>query len=252
MIEQFTLIFDVDGTIADTERDGHRVAFNQAFAEAGLDWEWSVSLYGELLAISGGKERINFYISQYKPKLKSSIPLLELISNLHSSKTNYYRKLLSTGAIPLRPGIKRLLTEARNNKMRLAIATTSTITNVTALLENTLGKESISWFEIIAAGDIVPAKKPAPDIYYYVLEKMNIQSNNCIVFEDSYHGLQAALQTGLKTIVTVNNYTINQNFTGATLVLNHLGEPEKPFTILAGNALGRNYCDLKLIELLQD
>ena len=252
MTEPFTLIFDVDGTIANTERDGHRVAFNQAFAEAGLDWEWSVSLYGELLAITGGKERINFYISQYKPKFISSIPLPELIYNLQVSKTNYYRKLLGTGAIPLRPGVDRLLKEARTNKMRLAIATTSALPNVIALLEHTLGKESISWFEIIAAGDIVPAKKPAPDIYYYVLEKMNIQRKNCIVFEDSHHGLQAALQTGLKTIVTVNNYTRNQDFTGATLVLNNLGEPKEPFTILSGNAQGRTYCDLKLIHFLQD
>ncbi len=121
---------------------------------------------------------------------------------------------------------------------------------MTALLEHTLGKESISWFEIIAAGDIVPAKKPAPDIYYYVLEKMNIQANNCIVFEDSYHGLQAALQVGLKTIVTVNDYTRNQDFTGATLVLNHLGEPEKPFTTLSGDTKGITYCGLKLIQSL--
>ncbi|WP_371357596.1 HAD-IA family hydrolase [Hydrocoleum sp. CS-953] len=207
-------------------------------------------MYGKLLTVAGGKERINFYINQYQPKFSSSLPLPELISNLHKSKTNYYQKLLGTGAIPLRPGVKRLLQEARTNKIRLAIATTSALPNVTALLEHTLGKESISWFEIIAAGDIVPAKKPAPDIYYYVLEKMNIQPHNCIVFEDSHHGLQAALQTGLKTIVTVNDYTRNQYFTGATLVLNHLGEPEKPFTTLNGDTKGITYCNLKLIQSL--
>ena len=250
MTEFLTLIFDVDGTLANTEKDGHRIAFNQAFAEAGLDWEWSVSLYGELLAIAGGKERIKYYIEQYKPKYELSLSLPVFIPYLHKSKTNYYQKLLETGAIPLRPGVKRLLTEARKNKMRLAIATTSTFTNVTKLLEHTLGKDSISWFEIIAAGDIVPAKKPAPDIYYYVLEKMNIQPNNCIVFEDSHYGLQAALQVGLKTIVTVNNYTKNQDFTGATLVLDNLGEPEKEFTVISGNAQDKTYVDLDFINNL--
>lgn len=243
-----TLIFDVDGTLANTERDGHRVAFNQAFAEAGLDWEWSVSLYGELLEVAGGKERINFYISKYQPEFKSSIPLQELIYNLHATKTKYYQRLLATGTIPLRLGVKRLLAEARNQKVRLAIATTSTLENVNTLLENTLGKESLSWFEIIAAGDIVPQKKPAPDIYYYVLEKMNLQPDNCLVFEDSDNGFNAAKVAGLKTIVTVNDYTYNQYFTGATLVLNHLGEPDKPFTVIAGDAKGRTYVDMNLID----
>ncbi|MDY7008534.1 MAG: HAD family hydrolase [Cyanobacteriota bacterium] len=248
MSERFTLIFDVDGTLANTEGDGHRVAFNQAFAEAGLDWEWSASFYGELLEVSGGKERIDFYISQYQPELNLSIPLQEFIENLHATKIKYYQNLLAKGTIPLRLGIKRLLAEARNNKIRLAIATTSTLENVTALLENTLGKESLSWFEIIAAGDMVPEKKPAPDIYYYVLEKMNLQPDNCIVFEDSDNGLEAALAAGLKTIVTVNDYTRNQDFTGATLVLNHLGEPDKPFTVIAGDAKGKTYVDMNLID----
>jgi beta-phosphoglucomutase-like phosphatase (HAD superfamily) len=107
------LIFDVDGTLADTERDGHRPAFNRAFAEAGLDWDWSVSLYGELLAITGGKERMRFYLKQYRPDFEPPTDLDKLIANLHAAKTEHYKQLVASGAVPLRPGVKRLLEEAR-------------------------------------------------------------------------------------------------------------------------------------------
>src|SRR6476469_7687607 len=162
------LIFDVDGTLADTERDGHRVAFNRAFEEAGLDWEWSVELYGELLSVAGGKERIRFYQKQYCP----DVPLHDdaIVAELHAIKTKHYRDLLTEGAIPLRPGVKRLIAEARERELRLAIATTSALPNVIALLERNLDP---SWFKAIAAGDVVPAKKPAPDIYHYLLKEMN-------------------------------------------------------------------------------
>lgn len=134
------VIFDVDGTLADTERDGHRVAFNRAFAAAGLDWEWSVELYGKLLEITGGKERMRFYLDQYHPG-STSLPnslgstLSEQIASLHAAKTVYYEQLLAESVIPLRPGVKRLLMEARQQGIRLAIATTTTPANVTALLK---------------------------------------------------------------------------------------------------------------------
>jgi len=234
MTELQALIFDVDGTMAETERDGHRVAFNRAFQDAGLNWDWSVSLYGELLAVSGGKERIHFYLQQYEPNFAPPQNLDEFVAQLHAAKTQHYQKIVAEGRIPLRPGIKRLLESAKSEGLRLAIATTTALPNVLALLEHSLGKESISWFEIIAAGDIVPAKKPAPDIYFYVLEKMQLKPSECLVFEDSQHGLQAALQASLPTIVTVNDYTQNQDFSGATLVLTHLGEENHPVSILLG------------------
>ena len=239
------LIFDVDGTLADTERDGHRVAFNRAFEEAGLDWDWSVELYGELLSVAGGKERIRFYQKQYCP----DVPLLDdaVVAELHAIKTKHYRDLLAEGAIPLRPGVKRLIAEARDRELRLAIATTSALPNVIALLERTLDP---SWFEAIAAGDVVPAKKPAPDIYYYALKQLNLEAQECLVVEDSLHGLQAATEPGLPTIVTVNEYTKNQDFSEALLVLNNLGEPELPFAVFLGNAFDASYVDMAVLHRL--
>ena len=241
------LIFDVDGTIAETEKNGHRTAFNRAFAAAKLDWHWSVDFYGELLSISGGKERIRFYIEQYQPNQRSKEDLTNFITKLHLAKNEYYRQLLDEGAIPLRPGVERLITEAKAQGIRLAIATTSALPNTLALLEKFLNPD---WFEVIAAGDIVPAKKPAPDIYYYVLQQMNLKSEECLVLEDSEHGLQAATAAGLKTIVTVNEYTKNQDFSKAVLVLNHLGEPEQPVEVIQGNIQNVSYLDLNWIDNL--
>jgi HAD superfamily hydrolase (TIGR01509 family) len=234
------LIFDVDGTLANTERDGHRVAFNQAFEAAGLDWHWSVELYGQLLAIAGGKERIEYYLRRYQPDFKPSQDLNDFVVHIHQLKTKYYLELLRDGTIQLRPGVKRLITEARDAGMSMAIATTSILPNVIALLEKYL---DLSWFEVIAAGDIVPAKKPAPDIYNYVLDKMKLPVQNLLVFEDSDNGLVAATAAGLKTIVTVNNYTEQQDLHQAILVISDLGEPEQPCKVMQGSFPG-DYLDI--------
>ncbi len=244
------LIFDVDGTLAESERDGHRVAFNLAFQQAGVEWRWDIDTYGELLAIGGGKERLRYYISRFQTNFNPHICLDQFISQLHQSKSAYYRQLLTENAIPLRPGIQRLISQARQQGLRIAIASTAALPNVTALLQTALGEEALSWFELIAAGDIVEQKKPAPDIYLYVLEKMGLKPGECLVIEDSYQGLTAATKAGLKTVITLNEYTQAQDFREAVLVLNHLGEPDLPFTILKGDAKNKPYFDVELAKLL--
>ncbi len=230
------LLFDVDGTLADTERDGHRVAFNRAFRDAGLDWDWDVDLYEKLLAVTGGKERIRFYLDEFNRDFARPADLDDFIAGLHRSKTDHYTRLLSEGRIPLRPGVERLLREARDAGLRLAIATTTTPANVEALLTHTLGPEAMDWFEVIAAGDIVPAKKPAPDIFVWALEQMGLEPAAGLAFEDSENGIRASTGAGLPTIVTLNDYTREHAVGDALLVLDQLGEPEAPARVLAGPA----------------
>ncbi|NEP18336.1 MAG: HAD family hydrolase [Leptolyngbya sp. SIO4C1] len=229
------LIFDVDGTLAETERDGHRVAFNRAFEAAGLDWYWSIGHYGRLLDISGGKERIRHFIETEHPDLQTPAGFdsrWQFIQALHQSKTEFYKREIAS--ISLCPGIKRLLNEARAAGLRLAIATTSTFENVLPLLENQLGLDSPDWFEVIAAGDSVPHKKPAPDIYHYVLKRLSLPPSACLAFEDTHHGLIAATQAGIKTVITVNSYTAQQDFAKAAAVLSHLGDPNQPIQVIKG------------------
>jgi len=244
------LIFDVDGTLSDTERDGHRIAFNRAFIDANLDWCWDVETYGALLKVTGGKERIRYFIENFQPVFSAPVDLDGFIKDLHQSKTNHYVTLLKSGAIPLRPGVERLLSEARSANLRLGIATTTTPENVTTLLNATLGAESIGWFDVIAAGDVVADKKPAPDIFQYALNAMGLSAEDCMAFEDSENGLLSSLQAGLKTIVTVNGYTRSDNFDGATIVLDQLGEPATAFTAIDGDAGEASYVDVPLIKRL--
>jgi len=245
------LIFDVDGTLAETE-EAHRAAFNRAFRAQGLDWRWDRSLYGELLAVTGGRERILHYIERYESGFEPVVPLEALARQLHRHKTLLYAERIAQHAVPLRPGVERLLGEAREAGLRLAIATTTSLENVTALLESTLGDSAVAWFDVIAAGDVVSRKKPAPDIYLYTLQCLGLQARDCMALEDSWNGLHSALGAGITTVVTLSEYTRREDFAGASVVVDQLGEPGTPCRVLAGNTFGRNVITMELLRQLHE
>jgi len=219
-----SMLWDVDGTLADTERDGHREAFNLAFEEAGLARRWDVPTYGGLLAVTGGKERIRHDIDQ------GDMPPMDdaAIARLHARKTAIYQDLIASGRIPLRPGVRRLLEEAWEAGVTLGVATTTTPAALEALIEHSLGAEWFDRFAVLAAGDIVPAKKPAPDIYLHAMETLGAAPEETLALEDSANGLRAARAAGLRCVVTVNEYTRGQDFSGADLVVSDFGEPDAP------------------------
>jgi HAD superfamily hydrolase (TIGR01509 family) len=241
------LLFDVDGTLAETE-EIHRRSFNRCFAEARLDWVWSKPLYAELLAVTGGKERIRYYLERYRPDFEPPTAMDEFIADLHAAKTAIYTRSVAAGEVPLRPGVRRLLEEARSGGVRLAITTTTTAQNVTALLQHSLAPEAQTWFEVIGAGNVVPAKKPAPDIYWYVMDKMRVAPRECLALEDSANGLRSARDAGVTTLVTTSEYTRGECFDGAALVLDHLGEPDRAFTVMSGDAGRHRYVTLELLR----
>ncbi len=243
------LIFDVDGTLANTERDGHLVAFNLAFEELGLDWVWSNELYHELLDVTGGQLRIKYYLKKYNPDFMHD-DLDSFVASIHALKTKIYVRLMDEGAVPLRPGVERLFHEARAAGLRLAIATTTTPANVDALIANTLGREALDWFEVIGAGNVVPNLKPAGDIYHWVLEQMNLDPKNAIAFEDSHNGIVSATDANLKTLITTNEYTESHQFDHAMVILNNLGEPNKPFTMIEGDTTDATYVNVDYLREL--
>jgi len=249
MVFPEALIFDVDGTLADTERDGHRPAFNQAFSDAGISWHWDVETYGKLLRISGGKERMRHYMLDNPVDGLQAHEIDGFIVNLHVAKTRIYVDMFANNQILLRPGIERLLKELNQQDIRLAIATTTTRDNVDVLLSSTLGDESLAWFEVIATANEISDKKPSSAVYDYTLELLGLKANQCLAFEDSRNGIVAALGADLNTIITVNDYTQEDDFSGAMLIVDQLGEPGKPCSVLGGWAAEKVPADLEYFDL---
>lgn len=243
------LVFDVDGTLADTE-ELHRQAFNEAFFACGVDWRWGPALYADLLQITGGKERIAEYISRRQMPAVERGRLLRLIPQMHAAKTRIYRELVALGHLRPRSGVVRLMKQARAAGVRLAIASTTSPENVESLLSASFGKDALRWFSAIATGDVVPKKKPAPDIYNLALEKLGIFPERAIAFEDSAIGVRSAKAAGLFTIATPSLWTIGQDFTLADLVLTSLADPDKPLYATDELRIGAKYLGLEQLAVL--
>ena len=216
------LIFDCDGVLVDTERDGHRVAFNRAFAAAGIDAEWDVDLYGRLLKIAGGKERMTHYFNEVGwPNGKTAETL---IPELHKRKTAIFTELIARGSLPLRPGVSRIVDEAHAAGIRLGVCTTSDPKAIDGVLD-LFGAQRKQWFEVVLAGDIVKKKKPDPEIYTLAKQRLALEARDCVVVEDSRNGLLASLGAGMPTLITTSTYTKNEDFKGAAEVVPELGDP---------------------------
>ena len=221
------LIFDVDGTLADTE-EAHRAAFNAAFRDAGFKWHWSETIYTDLLEVSGGKERILHYWQLVDPHAAAAADAGITIDALHARKTRHYDLLAGSGQLALRPGILRLIREAEQARLPLAIATTTTPANIDALLRTPLGSNWRGLFSAVCDAGSAAVKKPAPDVYHAALAALALPPDACLAVEDSANGLDAARAAGVPTLVTPTAYTRGQRFDGALLHLDHLGDPDHP------------------------
>ena len=217
------IIFDCDGVLVDTERDGHRVGFNRAFEQFGIDAEWDVPLYGKLLQVAGGKERMRAYFDEFGWPEGREESRDELILALHKAKTEITAGLVAEGALPMRPGISRIVDEAIAAGVTLGVCTTSNPKFIDAVLD-LFGPARKAKFAFVHAGDCVARKKPDPEIYELAKQSLGLPARQCVVIEDSRNGLLAARGAGLPTLVTTSTYTVDEDFTGAARVVPELGD----------------------------
>jgi len=220
------LIFDCDGVLVDTERDGHRVAFNRAFEAKGLDTRWSVQRYGELLSTAGGKERMrrDFDENGWPDDVATDNQMDALIKKLHKLKTNLFMRIIEKGDLPLRPGVARVIDEAIADGMVLAVCSTASEQSVHTVVDTLLGKQRKAKFAAILAGDVVTHKKPDPQIYNLARQRLGLDAQHCVVIEDSRNGLLAAKAAGMHCLVTTSGYTAEEDFAEADAVVPELGD----------------------------
>jgi beta-phosphoglucomutase-like phosphatase (HAD superfamily) len=242
------LILDFDGTVAETERFGHRVAYNHAFAELGLAWNWDEDIYRDLLSVAGGKERLRYYLERYHPERLSDASISDLIIEIHCTKIKHFAKIAPT--IALRPGVLRLVREAYVAGLKVAIATTASKRGVEALL----AQDPIlpGMITLIAANEAVEKKKPAPDVYLWALDRLALDAAECVAIEDSTIGVRAALAAGLRTIVTVSDYTADDDFTGARAVLTGLGADDQRALSIHGTRPESGRVDLEFLREIRE
>lgn len=228
------LIFDVDGTLAETERLGHRMAFNDAFYDLGLDWHWDEALYGELLIVGGGRERLEAYIRDYRNEPLEE--LTELVDKIHETKARYFKQRVGLGNVKIRSGIARIFSqESWDAGLKLAVATNCSELSLTALTMQYFQRPPEEVFDVVVCGKDLAHKKPAPDAYRIALERLNLPAEDCLAFEDSYVGLTAARAMHIPTVVTVSDYTVGEDFSGAKVVLDQLGDADTACRVQGGD-----------------
>ena len=233
------LLLDVDGTVADTERHGHRPAYNRAFRKLGLSFRWGPRLYRKLLEQPGGKERLMHYITHYQPELGEHAGAFSQdpqrwVEDVHQLKSRYFQRYLRKGRVPLRPGVARLIREADSAGLQVALVSNASRASLTPVLRYGLGEDLATRIDLIVCGEDVVHKKPAPDTYLLALAKLGRDANECVALEDSAMGLRAAVAAGVPTIVTTNANTENEDFSSALAVLDGCGEPGHPLRSARG------------------
>lgn len=247
------VLFDVDGTLADTEALGHRPAYNRAFRKLGLGFRWGPKLYRRLLKQPGGRERLRYYVEHYHPDLGGQQAEVDRgldawVAQVHELKSKYFRRRMRLGKVPLRPGIARIMREARGQGLKLAIVTNASLKTLKPVLRYCMGPELSAEIEVIATGEEVAYKKPSPDVYRLAMQRLGVTPSECVALEDSEMGLRAAAAAGVPAIVTVNSDTLEQDFAQAALVVSSLGEPGAPADVIKGQMSGPHWVTVETLR----
>ena len=243
------VIFDVDGTISETE-ELHRKSFNESFKEFNLDWFWDEAIYKELINIGSGVERIEYYIKRAWPEMMEYKNLTKYINSIHKVKNEIFEDYIVESEIKPRPGVIRLINELKENKIRIAIVSSTSESNLLKLFKEGLNIDPLTTFDLIAHGDCTKNKRPSPEIYEWILEKLRLPPQSCIAIEDSLRGLESAKNAELNILATPSIFTKEEDFSTAKLVISNLGEPEAPFETIKGNDFGSSFVNIDLLAKL--